>query len=64
MVTKFKISVRELRAKRKKNFEERLKFIDFWVDYIKKTPDKVWSAEQKKLIDAQAKEKAFKSTVK
>ncbi len=57
MVIKFKISARELRAKREKNFEERLKFIDFWVDYIKKTPDKVWSAQQKKLIDAEVKKR-------
>lgn len=53
MTTGLKISARELRIIKEKNFEERLRFIDFWVDYIKKTPDKIWSSEQKKLIDAQ-----------
>jgi hypothetical protein len=53
----FKISARELRAKKERNFQERLKFIDLWVAYIKKTPDKVWSAQQKELIDSQMKGK-------
>ncbi len=52
-----KISLRELRKKRERNFEERLKFRDYWVDYIKKTPNEVWSAQQKELIDAQIKRK-------
>lgn len=53
----FKISARELRAKKERNFQERLKFIDLWVEYIKKTPDKVWSAQQKELIDSQMKKR-------
>ncbi|VVB60665.1 Uncharacterised protein [uncultured archaeon] len=57
MAIKFKISALELRAKKERNFEERLKFIDLWVDYIKKTPDNVWSAQQKELIDSQMKKK-------
>lgn len=57
MPTKLKISAQELRAKKERNFQERLKFIDLWVSYIKKTPDKIWSAQQKKLIDAQMKKK-------
>ena len=53
MTAKLKISLRELRKKKERNFEERLKFTDYWVDYIKKTPNEVWSAQQKELIDAQ-----------
>ncbi|MFH1126650.1 MAG: hypothetical protein ABIG84_03735 [archaeon] len=55
MTTDLKISKKELAKKKQRNFEERLKFIDFWVGYIKETPDEVWSAQQKKLIDAQIK---------
>jgi len=57
MTAKLKISLRELRKKRERNFEERLKFVDYRVDYIKKTPNEVWSAQQKELIDAQIKRK-------
>ncbi len=57
MTAKLKISLRELRKKKERNFEERLKFTDYWVDYIKKTPNEVWSAQQKELIDAQIKRK-------
>ena len=46
-----KIDLKELEEDKKKNFEDRLKFIDMWVDYIKKHPDQKWSAEQKVLID-------------
>ncbi len=44
--------MRELREKKQRNFEERLRFIDLWVDYIKKTPNEVWSAQQKMVVDA------------
>ncbi len=57
MTAELKINLRELRKKRERNFEERLKFIDYWVDYIKKTPNEIWSAQQKELIDAQIKRK-------
>ncbi|HKZ49453.1 MAG TPA: hypothetical protein VJ110_00415 [Candidatus Nanoarchaeia archaeon] len=40
---------------KRKNFQERLKFIDFLVDYISKTPNKVWSAQQKKIVDSKGK---------
>ncbi len=32
---------------------ERLKFIDMWAQYVKTHPDKVWSKQQKVLIDSQ-----------
>ena len=28
-------------------------FIKFWANYIKKNPNKVWSSQQKMLIDSQ-----------
>jgi hypothetical protein len=47
------IDLEELEREKKKNFEERLKFIDFWTEYIKNNPDKVWSKQQNKLINSQ-----------
>jgi hypothetical protein len=47
------IDLEELERDKKKNFEERMKFIDFWADYIKKHSDKEWSKKQKLLIDSQ-----------
>ena len=32
--------------------EERLKFIRIYADYVLKTPDKVWSAKQKVIINS------------
>jgi hypothetical protein len=47
------IDIEELRRDKAKNFKERLQWIDLWADYMKKTPNKVWSAQQKKVIDYQ-----------
>ena len=47
------IDLEELEREKKKNFEERMKFIDFWTEYIKKNPDKKWSCQQNLLIDSQ-----------
>jgi len=38
-----KIDLNELREFKKRNAEDRLKFIDYWVNYIKKHKDEVWS---------------------
>ena len=32
----------------RKNKEERMKFIEFAAEWLKKTPNKVWSKQQKK----------------
>ena len=40
----------ELRKDKQRNFEERLKFIDLYVEWLKKTPNKVWSRQQNELI--------------
>jgi hypothetical protein len=47
------IDLEELEREKKKNFEERLKFIDFWTEYIKKHSDKEWSKQQNKFINSQ-----------
>ena len=49
-----KVDFEKLEEFKKKNFEERLKFIRFWVDYIKKNPNKVWSKQQKNIVDTKA----------
>jgi len=48
-----KVDLKALKEFKKKNFEERLKFIDFWANYIKTHPDKVWSKQQNVIIDSQ-----------
>ncbi len=37
----------------KKERRERLDFVRFWADYIKKTPNEVWSKQQALLINSQ-----------
>ena len=45
------INIYELEKEKEKNFEERLKFIDSYVEWMKKTPNKEWSIQQKKVVD-------------
>ncbi len=42
---------KEMEEEKKKNFEERMHFIDLYVKWLKKTPNKVWSKQQKKIIE-------------
>ncbi len=37
---------------RKKNFEQRLRYIEEYADWVKNTPNKVWSKQQKEMIDS------------
>ena len=46
-----KIDLKELEKFKEENFKERLKFIDQYTEWLKKTPNKVWSSQQKKIID-------------
>ena len=46
-----KFDLKELEEDKRRNFEERLRFIDLYVEWLKKTPNKVWSRQQKELID-------------
>ena len=48
---KLKIDLKVLEDDKMRNFEERLKFIDMYVEWLKKTPNSVWSKQQKELID-------------
>ncbi len=50
-IENIKVDFKAMEEFKKKNFQERLKFIRFLADYIKKTPNKVWSAQQKNIID-------------
>jgi hypothetical protein len=45
-----KINLKALKASKKKNFKERLKFVENYANWVKKTPNKVWSKQQKNLI--------------
>ena len=46
-----KINLDELKRFKEENFKDRLDFIDKYVDWIKKKPNKKWSSEQKNLVD-------------
>ena len=48
-----KVDLNEMNKFKKKNFEDRLKFIEYWIEYIKEHSDKEWSEGQGKFIDAQ-----------
>ena len=48
-----RIDLKELDKDRKRNFEERLKFVKYWAEYVKSHPDEVWSEQQNLLIDSQ-----------
>lgn len=50
-----KVNLKELKKDKKKNFEERLEFIDKYVDWMKSVPDKKWSKVQKEFLDSQYK---------
>ena len=55
-----KFNLRELEEDKKRNFEERLAFIDLYVEWLKKTPNQIWSRQQKELIDGVAGKKGKK----
>ncbi len=39
---------REMEEEKRRNTEERLKFVVFYAEWLKKTPNKVWSKQQVK----------------
>jgi len=45
------IDLKKLKKVKEDNFRERLEFIDRYVEWLKKTPNKKWSKQQKDLID-------------
>lgn len=46
-----RVDLKELEKFKEDNFRERLEFIDMYVKWLKKTPNKEWSKQQKELID-------------
>ena len=46
-----KIDLKELENQKKRDLKGDLEFIEFLVDYIKKTPNKVWSKHQADFIN-------------
>ena len=46
-----KKDLKEIEKEKKRNFKQRLEFIDSYVDWLKKTPNKVWSKQQAKYIN-------------
>jgi hypothetical protein len=42
----------ESKKEKERNFKDNLNYIDFYADWIKKTPNKVWSKQQKQFIDS------------
>ena len=46
------IDLEELKRDRKRNFQERLKFIDMYVEWLKRTPNKVWSKQHAEFVDS------------
>ena len=54
-IKEIKVDLEQLKKDRVKNFKERLKFIDWWVEYMKKQEDGVWSKQQNVVIDSQVK---------
>jgi hypothetical protein len=45
-----RVDLKELEKFKEDNFRERLEFIDMYVKWLKKTPNKEWSKQQKDLI--------------
>jgi len=45
------IDLKELKRMKEENFRDRLEFIDRYAEWLKKTPNKKWSSEQKVIVD-------------
>ena len=46
-----KIDLKELEEEMRLNRKQRMEFIDLYAEWIKKTPNKVWSKQHKKFLD-------------
>ncbi len=49
---KLNIDLIELKKQKEQNFKNRLDFVRFYANWIKKTPNKKWSSDQKEFIDS------------
>jgi len=44
------VDLKELEKLKNDNFKERLEFIEKYVEWLKKTPNKEWSSQQRDII--------------
>ncbi len=51
-IKNIKVNLKELKSEKEKNFKERLKFIDYWTNYIKNKGSR-WGKQQNLLVDSQ-----------
>ena len=45
-----KFDLKALAEEKKRNFEQRLRFVVTYAEWVKKTPNKVWSRQQNEII--------------
>jgi hypothetical protein len=50
-----KVDFGEIKNDKMRNFRDRIWFIKYWAEFMKKNSDEVWSQGQKDLIDSQFK---------
>lgn len=48
-----KVDMKKMKRFKEENAKERLRFIDYWANYIKTHPDEEWSEQQNIVIDGQ-----------
>lgn len=46
-----KINLEELEAEKELNIKQRREFLRQYIDWLKKTPNKVWSRQQNKFLN-------------
>jgi len=46
-----KIDLKELEKEKEQNRKNRLEFVKLYAEWLKKTPNKVWSRQQNKLLN-------------
>ncbi|MBI4021077.1 MAG: hypothetical protein HY369_02450 [Candidatus Aenigmarchaeota archaeon] len=56
-----KIDLKQLKRQKRENFHDRLEFVDFYADWVKKQENATWSAAQKKLIHEPKRRRAPRS---
>ena len=47
-----KINLKEFEEKKEKNRQERIEFIDLYTDWLRKTPNEVWSKHHANFINS------------
>lgn len=48
-----KKDLKELEEEKKRNLKQRMEFVDLYAEWLKNTPNKVWSNQQNKLLNQQ-----------